>query len=57
MFEEFMQKLGRNIGLTVSSYNSASKEFKKVDKDVIKITGSTEEGSYESLQLDKPQED
>ena len=55
-FEEFMGKLGRNIGLTVSSYNSASAEFKKVDKDVVKITEGSEGGTYESVELDKPQQ-
>ncbi len=38
-FDEYMQKLGKNLGTTVSMYNNASKEFKKIDKDVLKITG------------------
>ncbi|MBD3359739.1 MAG: DNA recombination protein RmuC [Candidatus Buchananbacteria bacterium] len=52
-YEEYMKKLGNNLSTTVNSYNSASKEFKKVDKDIVKITGK--ESKIESLELDKPQ--
>ena len=38
-YEEYMRKLGVHLGTTVNMYNAASKEFKKVDKDVYKITG------------------
>ncbi|MDO8523356.1 MAG: DNA recombination protein RmuC [bacterium] len=38
-YEDFMNKIGKNLGTTVSAYNSASKEFKKIDKDVMRITG------------------
>ncbi|QQG45329.1 MAG: DNA recombination protein RmuC [Candidatus Sungiibacteriota bacterium] len=38
-YEEYLQKLGRNLGTTVNMYNSAYKEFGKIDKDVLKITG------------------
>lgn len=37
-YEVYMQKLGNNLCTTVNSYNSATKEFKKVDKDIYKIT-------------------
>ena len=37
-YQDYMEKLGKNLGVAVSSYNSASKEFKKIDKDVIRIT-------------------
>ncbi len=53
-YEDYMIKLGKNIGLTVSSYDSAQKEFIKIDKDVLRITG---EGiNVESQILEKPQE-
>jgi DNA recombination protein RmuC len=39
-YEEFMAKLGNNLGTTVNAYNSASKEFKKIDKDILKIAGT-----------------
>ncbi len=36
-YEEFMKKLGTSMSTTVKHYNSAYKEFKKVDKDVMKV--------------------
>lgn len=36
-YETFMQKLGNSLGVTVGHYNTAHKELKKIDKDVIKI--------------------
>ncbi len=38
-FDEYMQKLGKNLGTTVGMYNHAYKEFGKIDKDVLRITG------------------
>ena len=37
-YQDCMVKLGTHLNTTVSSYNNASKEFGKVDKDVIKIS-------------------
>jgi len=53
-YEDFMNKIGKNLGTTVSVYNSASKEFKKIDKDVMRITGKGIESDL-SL-LEKPEE-
>jgi DNA recombination protein RmuC len=51
-YENYLQKLGNNLATTVNSYNTASKEFKKIDKDITKITG---EGiGAEVLTIDKP---
>src|SRR6266496_4908927 len=36
-FEVFMQKLGSSLGTTVGHFNNASRELKKVDKDIVKI--------------------
>jgi len=52
-YDEYMKKLGNNLGTTVNMYNFASKEFKKIDKDVTKITGK--ETKIELLEIDKPQ--
>src|SRR3989344_2367696 len=51
-FDEYMLKLGKNLGTTVSMYNSASKEFKKIDKDVLKISGTAV--GIEPQLLEKP---
>ncbi|OHA59483.1 MAG: hypothetical protein A2589_01310 [Candidatus Vogelbacteria bacterium RIFOXYD1_FULL_46_19] len=52
VYDSFMQKIGGSLGTTVSHYNNAYKEFKKIDKDVVRITG--EGGGIEVLRLDKP---
>lgn len=51
-FDDYMQKLGKSLGLTVGHYNDAHKELGKVDKDVIKIAGS--DPGVDPLLLDKP---
>jgi DNA recombination protein RmuC len=51
-YDEYFQKLGNSLSTTVNHYNSAYKEFKKVDKDVIRITG--EESKIEVLELERP---
>ena len=37
----YMEKLGKNLGTSVSMYNQAYKEFGKIDKDILKITGES----------------
>lgn len=54
-YETYMQKLGNSLGTTVNHYNTAHKELKKIDKDVVRIAGSTP--GIEPLVLDKPQSD
>jgi DNA recombination protein RmuC len=54
-YNTYLEKLGTNLGTTVNMYNSAYKEFKKIDKDVVKITG--EESLVEPMQLEKPKQD
>ncbi len=51
-YDEYFKKLGNNLGTTVNSYNTAYAELKKIDKDVVKITGSN--SSIDTLWLDKP---
>lgn len=51
-YEQFMQKLGNSLGTTVNHYNTAHKELKKIDKDIIKISDTT--AKIEPLTLDKP---
>lgn len=54
-YETFMQKLGNSLGTTVNHYNTAHKELKKIDKDIVKIADS--DPSVEPLLLDRPQQD
>ena len=51
-YEEYMKKLGSNLGTTVNMYNSAYKEFGKIDKDVYKVTGKKIDADI--LELEKP---
>jgi len=37
-YSEYMKKLGAHLGVTVNTYNKATKELAKVDKDVVRIT-------------------
>lgn len=39
-YDSYMKKLGGHLGTTVNMYNNSYKEFKKIDKDVLRITGS-----------------
>lgn len=55
-YEEYMQKLGKHLDTTVNTYNNASREFKKIDKDVYKLTEGREGGGVEALLIDGPQE-
>jgi DNA recombination protein RmuC len=57
-YQTYMDKLGTNLGTTVSMYNQANKEFNKIDKDVYKISdGGVKVLEGELLQLDKPNQD
>jgi DNA recombination protein RmuC len=51
-YEQLMQKLGNSLGTTVNHFNSAHKELKKVDKDVVKIASTA--AAVEPLALDRP---
>jgi len=53
-YDVYMQKLGKNLSTTVSMYNSAYKEFGKIDKDVLRITG--EAADIEPVLIQKPDE-
>lgn len=52
-YEQYMVKLGTQMGTTVGTYNTAYKELRKIDKDVVKITGEKRE-LEEILVIDKP---
>ncbi|HHE76434.1 MAG TPA: DNA recombination protein RmuC [Candidatus Parcubacteria bacterium] len=48
-YSEYMKKLGAHLGTTVNSYNNAAKEFKKIDKDVVKVTGGESKTELEEV--------
>lgn len=54
-YDTYMQKLGQHLGTSINAYNQAYKEFKKVDKDVLKIAEVG--GKVEPLELEKPKEE
>jgi len=54
-FEEYQLKLGNALATTVNHFNTSNKEFKKIDKDVVRITGV--ESDLEILELAKPEVD
>ena len=51
-YGQFMVSLGNSLGTTVGHYNKAHKEFQKIDKDILKITG--QEIGLETPVLEKP---
>lgn len=56
-YQTYMQKLGNNLGTTVNMYNSAANEFKKIDKDVVKVTSGTDKVDANLIQIEKPGSD
>ncbi len=51
-YDDRLQKLGSSLNTTVNAYNSSYKEFKKIDKDVVKITDK--ESKIDVLEVDHP---
>ncbi len=54
-YETYMKKLGTHLGTTVNTYNTAYKELGKVDKDVMRITGTAV--GTEPMVLPRPMEE
>ncbi len=51
-YEDYHAKLGNALGTVVGHYNNSGKEFKKLDKDVMRIAEVSP--GLETLALDKP---
>jgi len=51
-YDDYLKKLGGNLSTTINTYNTAYNEFRKIDKDVVKIAGG--EVKVEPIVLDKP---
>ncbi len=54
-YESYFTSVGKHLGTTVNQYNLATKEFVKIDKDVLRITGSS--NNPDLPQIDKPSSD
>ena len=55
-YDDYHTKLGSNLATVVNQYNASSKELKKVDKDVLRITG-TEAGIESPIAIEKPDQE
>ena len=51
-YDEYHNKLGNALGTVVNHYNASDKELKKIDKDILKIAGTSPELSL--LKVEKP---
>jgi len=51
-YETYHSKLGIQLSTVVNTYNSSNKEFTKIDKDVLKISGKN--GDFELEDVEKP---
>jgi len=54
-YEESHGKLGNALGTVVNHYNNSGKEFKKIDKDIMRITG--ESALIETALIEGPEKD
>ena len=54
-YADYHDKLGKNLGTVVNQYNLSNKEFKKIDKDVMRISG--ESAKLELTDVEKPREE
>lgn len=51
-YDEYHTKLGNALGTVVNHYNASNKELKKIDKDVLRISGASPEIAL--LEVEKP---
>ena len=52
-YEDYHNKLGNNLATVVNQYVFSSKELKKVDKDVLRITGTA--AGLDPVLVEKPE--
>jgi DNA recombination protein RmuC len=52
-YQEYQNKLGNALTTTVNHFNNSGKEFKKIDKDVVRITGV--DSDIELLEVARPE--
>ena len=56
-YKIYHNKLGNTLGTAVNHYNISSKEFKKIDKDILKISEGKSQVNFEIDTVEKPQLD
>ncbi len=54
-YEEYLSKLGNSLSTTVNHYNTATKKFGLIEKDVLKITWEVDNESSNIIQISKPE--
>jgi len=52
-YEQLMQKLGGSLGSSVTHFNNAHRELGKIEKDIVKVTGSSSK-KVEPLAVERP---
>ena len=50
----YHEKLGSTIGTVVNQFNQTNREFKKIDKDITKLTGDKNRIGVETENIEKP---
>ncbi len=55
VYEKHFKSVGSNLNTVVNQYNLADKEFAKIDKDVLRLTGTS--AGYTAEQLARPESD
>ena len=51
-YEDYLKKLGGHLGTSINAYNATYKEFGKIDKDVLRISGKT--AGVDPVELEGP---
>ncbi len=54
-YKSHHERIGNQLGTVVNTYNQSNKEFKKIDKDVLKVSGKG--GNLELEDIEKPKLD
>ncbi len=54
VYEAQVDKMGKQLGTVVNTYNQSTKEFKKIDKDLFQLTKGEHGGEFDTISLDKP---
>ena len=53
-YKTYHDKLGNSLGIAVGHYNNSTNEFKKIDKDVIKISSGNSNLNITSQEIERP---